>query len=198
MRHAGELDKWGYRDADWDQYCDFDVSLPIKDALKGLGVDDKMGVEEAHNKCMECDHEAEATIDGTTYHPTGARFTTIFNAEDGVIVAWSSYGAKYEAARQNPPVTVLPKLQNWSDIAWLQWINNAGDKVKNLRYVFRSPAFNTDAEWLITRAWGNAGKQLPFETWPGVEFSMDTDEGKAILSSPNGAGVAYLLFTHKR
>ncbi|KAF2832660.1 hypothetical protein CC86DRAFT_401412 [Ophiobolus disseminans] len=27
---------------------------------------------------------------------------------------------------------------------------------------------------------------------------MDTDEGKAILSSPNGAGVAYLLFTHKR
>lgn len=27
---------------------------------------------------------------------------------------------------------------------------------------------------------------------------MDTDEGKAILASPNGSGVAYLLLTHKR
>jgi len=27
---------------------------------------------------------------------------------------------------------------------------------------------------------------------------METDEGKAILASAHGSGVAYLLFTHKR
>jgi len=34
--------------------------------------------------------------------------------------------------------------------------------------------------------------------WPGrKEYSMNTNEGKAILGSPNGRGVALLLIQHK-
>jgi hypothetical protein len=145
---------------------------------------------------MQLEHENEVAIDGTTYKPTTAYFTTVFNPIEGVIIAWGSYGAKYQGSKQDPPITVLPKLQNWSDITWLQWAQLAGDMAKNLRFIFRSPVANTEAQWLITRALQLSGKQL--STWPGVEFSMDTDEGKAILASPNGSGVAYLLLTHKR
>ena len=145
---------------------------------------------------MQLEHENVVTVDGTTYQPTTAYFTTVFNPVEGVIIAWGSYGAKFQGSKQKPPITVLPKLQNWSDIAWLQWVHMAGEAAKNIRYVFRSPVANTEAQWLINRALEQSKKEL--KTWPGVEFSMETDEGKAILSSPNGAGVAYLLFTHKR
>jgi hypothetical protein len=91
---------------------------------------------------------------------------------------------------------MLPKLQSWSDIAWLQWAEIAGENAKNLRYVFRSPVANTEAQWLINRAFQLSGKEL--KTWPNVDFGMATDEGKELLSSPNSAGVAYLLFTHER
>jgi hypothetical protein len=192
----GELAKWGYGDAAWDDYYDLDASLPIKKALAGLGVDTRTIKEDGHNRCMQLEHEVEVAVDGTTYTPTAAYFTTVFNPVEGVIIAWGSYGTRYMGLQQKPPVTVLPKLQSWSDIAWLQWAKIAGEKAKDLRFVFRSPVANTEAQWLISRAFRLSGKELSI--WPGVEFDMTTAEGKAILSSPNGAGVAYLLFTHKR
>jgi hypothetical protein len=102
----------------------------------------------------------------------------------------------YQGSKQKPPITVLPRLRGWSDIAWLQWVEIAGENAKNLRYVLRSPVAKTEAQWLINRAFQLSSKEL--KTWPGVDFDMATDEGKALLSSPNGAGVAYLLSTHKR
>jgi hypothetical protein len=145
---------------------------------------------------MQLEHEVEVTVNGTKYTPTAAYFTTVFNPTGGAIIAWGSYSARYQGSKQKPPITVLPKLQSWSDIAWLQWAEIACENAKNLRYVFRSPVANTEAQWLINRAFQLSSKELT--TWPGVEFDMETDEGKALLSSPNGAGVAYLLFTHKR
>jgi len=192
----GELEKWGYGAAAWDDYYDFDVSLPIKQALAGLGLDIRTIQESGNNRCMQLEHEVEVTINRITYTPTTAYFTTVFNPIEGVIIAWGSYGARYQGSKKKPPITVLPKLQSWSDIAWLQWAKIAGENAKNLRYVFRSPVANTEAQWLINRAFQLSSKEL--STWPGVEFEMTTDEGKALLSSPNGAGVAYLLFTHKR
>ena len=55
------------------------------------------------------------------------------------------------------------------------------EPAKNLRYVFRSPIANTEAQWLMNRAFQVSGKEL--KTWPGVDFNMATDEGRALLSS---------------
>jgi hypothetical protein len=172
------------------------VSLPVKRALAGLGLDTRTIQEHGNNRCTQIEHESEVTVDGTKYSPTTAYFTTVFNPIGGAIIAWGSYGARYQGSKQQPPITVLPKLQSWSDIAWLQWAEIAGKNANNLCYVLRSPVANTGAQWLINRAFQLSGKELT--TWPGVEFDMATDEGKALLSSPNGAGVAHLLFTHKR
>jgi hypothetical protein len=172
------------------------VSLPIKKALAGLGLDTRTIQEHGNNQCMQLEHEVEVTVNSTEYTPTTAYFTTVFNPTEGVIIAWGSYGARYQGSKQKPPITALPKLQGWSDIAWLQWAEIAGENAKNLRYVFRSPVANTEAQWLINRTFQLSGKGL--KAWPGVDFDMATDEGKALLSSPNSAGVAYLLFTHER
>ena len=34
--------------------------------------------------------------------------------------------------------------------------------------------------------------------WPGVSFEMNTDEGKALLGTPNGFGTAWLLLNRYR
>jgi hypothetical protein len=36
------------------------------------------------------------------------------------------------------------------------------------------------------------------EGWPGHEFSMETDAGKALLGSPVGRWAGYILMQHKR
>ena len=33
--------------------------------------------------------------------------------------------------------------------------------------------------------------------WPGITFSLESDEGKAILGTPTGLGVAKLLLDHR-
>jgi len=164
--------------------------------LAGLDLDTRTIQEHGNNRCLQLEHGVEVTVDGTKYTPTIAYFTTVFNPTEGVIIAWGSYGARYQGSKLKPLITVLPKLRSWSDIAWLQWSEIAGKNAKNLRYVFHSPVTNTEARWLINRAFQLSGQEL--KTWPGVDFDIATDEGKALLSSPNGAGVAYLLFAHKR
>jgi hypothetical protein len=62
-------------------------------------------------------------------------------------------------------------------------------------YVIRSPIENTETEALIKQALDRVGK--PLGPWPGVVFDMNTDEGQALLGSPNGLGVGYLLIQHK-
>jgi len=75
-------------------------------------------------------------------------------------MASGAYGARHEGFLKNPKITVLPKLQNWSDLIWLQWMNKAVDQMAGLRYVFRLRSFNKDAEWLIVRALRQAKKEL--------------------------------------
>jgi hypothetical protein len=48
---------------------------------------------------------------------------------------------------------------------------------RNLRYVFCVLITNVDMQWLILHAPLRSKEMLG--TWLGVEFGMDTDEGKA-------------------
>lgn len=148
---------------------------------------------------MVLEHEYEVTVNGKTYRPTMARFQTVFNPVEGLIVAWSAYGAKHNGKEQKPPITEdadLPKLQRWSDVTWLQLINLENVDIVNIRYVFQSPVENKASMSLIARALQRRKTEL--STWPGGTIHMNSDEGKAILGSPSGTGVAYLLAQHKR
>ena len=42
-----------------------------------------------------------------------------------------------------------------------------------------------------------AGDLWATPPWPGLMFPADSDEGKLLLHTPNGKGVAWLLINHK-
>jgi hypothetical protein len=58
---------------------------------------------------------------------------------------------------------------------------------------------NKETNQHITRALGtlNPPKE-DVEVWPGHDFDMETDAGKALLGSPVGRWAGYFLMQHKR
>ncbi|KAJ5984854.1 hypothetical protein N7522_012050 [Penicillium canescens] len=86
-----------------------------------------------------------------------------------------------------------PAPYKLSDVYVLQWQKLAAgsNKIKNLKYFIRKDVQNPDTLRIIDEATGNVAKE-----WPGTTFSMESDEGKALLRTPNGVGLAYMLI-HK-
>lgn len=68
--------------------------------------------------------------------------------------------------------------------------------MRNIRFVMRTPCENSITQKVIKNAMNRTKQELG--KWPGVTFGMDSEEGKAILGSPNGWGVAFMLIQHKR
>jgi len=54
---------------------------------------------------------------------------------------------------------------------------------------------NDKTNEIIARCLRNAGREL--QEWPGVSFTTDSEEGHALLGSPNGATFAFFLMQHK-
>lgn len=97
--------------------------------------------------------------------------------------------------KQDPPVTTIPDLKQWSDITYLQWAALSSSKNSSLRYVMKTPCENPTTQLIISHAMKRTKQEL--SKWPGVSFSMAVEEGQAILGSPNGLGVGYLLVQHR-
>jgi hypothetical protein len=64
--------------------------------------------------------------------------------------------------------------------------------MKKLKYFIRFHVENDSSKAIALQA---CDQVIP--SWPGKEFDMTTDAGKAILGTPNGAGVAQLLIKYK-
>lgn len=97
----------------------------------------------------------------------------------------------------------VPPLKQLSDDIFLNWIRLAGpdrNRIAGLKYVFRCNVANDDTKNIVVDVESRIGHSIG--DWPGEVFQItDTDvnqrDGLAILGTPNGAGVAYLLFQHK-
>jgi hypothetical protein len=112
------------------------------------------------------------------------------------------YGPAYMGKQLQPPVTVLPHLKAWHDIAFLQHKAVAKAKhadLSNLNYVISSHVANKESFEILNWATGLDldifGSAIPWDK--RIEWDSNSDEFKAILASPNGRGVALLLITHK-
>jgi len=66
-----------------------------------------------------------------------------------------------------------------------------------LNYVFRVQIQNA-ATSLVLNNIISKHTTFTYEMWPGITFGMDTEEGKAILGTPNGCGVAWMLIQHSK
>jgi hypothetical protein len=65
--YAEDLKTWGYDVAEYDDYYDFDVSLPIKVALDGLGISMKKHTEGGQMYAFMWEHEIETEHDKKKY-----------------------------------------------------------------------------------------------------------------------------------
>ncbi|KAI9695499.1 MAG: hypothetical protein M1820_008601 [Bogoriella megaspora] len=122
---------------------------------------------------------------------------------------------------------IPPPLKQWSDVTYLEYARQAtsSSQLTNLRYIFRNKIDNLATRQAISRALRihsnipisfssdtNNGEDSSSSNgdndddgtprwypgpWPGVTFDTDTDEGKALLATPNVGGVAWLLIQHK-
>lgn len=70
-----------------------------------------------------------------------------------------------------------------------------------LKYVLQHYVINeTVLETVKIINEANSGKLMHSKNpqWPGIEYKADTAEGQALLGTPNGSGVAYMLIQHRQ
>lgn len=91
------------------------------------------------------------------------------------------------------------RLRQLSDMWFLAYSNlmtTQNKPLDGLKGVWRHHIVNEETRALIFKALktrdGNQAK------WPGVDFQPDSDDFAALLASPNGRGVAWLLINHKQ
>ncbi|KAL8739959.1 MAG: hypothetical protein Q9184_008549 [Pyrenodesmia sp. 2 TL-2023] len=111
-----------------------------------------------------------------------------------------------QAKQPNPPSNAVitnvytPPLSRWSDVTWTvyQDLANAAQKGK-LQFIGHDQVNNDFSARVMVyiirkhqpQGNPNARPSLPF---PGFEFGIETEEGKALLGTPNGLGTAWLLY----
>ncbi|RYP24602.1 hypothetical protein DL765_000428 [Monosporascus sp. GIB2] len=135
---------------------------------------------------------------------TRAEFANGMNGEGGVIIADKNKSPR-AAIGQVPPFPIS-RIKQWSDAAFGQWelaANAADAPVDGLRFIIRSWITNEETQNQIIEALRRVGHS----TFPGFAnrqtFSRssqnqnEVDGFYALLGTPNGAGSAFLLATHK-
>jgi hypothetical protein len=152
-------------------------------------------------------HDEDVTVDGVYYPLTRGCFYSAMNPDIGVLIACfntNPAGMTDQHGHTDPKTMILPKLQHWSDVAFLQWQSLSDEGViPDLKYIIRSHIQNADCVGIIKsnilptlrQKLNRRTSWLPM--WPGIDFDMTSEEAKALLGTPNGSGVAWLLAQHK-
>lgn len=148
-------------------------------------------------------HNETVSHDGTVYPPTSATFRSYVDRTNGVLVAQQNYGPAHIAPESEMDVPI-PKLKHWTDIVYLQWTDPRLQHLPNdLNCVIRMRIGNDETLAMIERVLADYREEhrTP-EYWvsdaQGLTWESETEAAKALLGTPNGNGVAWLLIQHKQ
>ncbi|KAL8996224.1 MAG: hypothetical protein Q9169_004202, partial [Polycauliona sp. 2 TL-2023] len=122
--------------------------------------------------------------------PTGGYYHNFMLPTSGAIIAAENYSPRFKQ-----PLGPIPPLNRWSDIIWLSWLASGGNG-RNLILILRSNIITQSTRDVLEFIHGadQDNLQLP---WPGRAYStLTTREGKALLATSHGRGVAWLLADH--
>ncbi|CAO2650677.1 Nn.00g019690.m01.CDS01 [Neocucurbitaria sp. VM-36] len=153
---------------------------------------------------VEVDDQTYRGPDGRVRRPykvTGAEYNIGVNGKQGGIIAFKRYGPADRAKKMVPPVPEdqFPPLKSSSDIIWALWeklllpdahLRDQG----NINFFISLSIENAETIQILKRALSQVNSDL---TRAGRTFDMITEEGKAILGSPNAIAFAYFLIQHK-
>ena len=122
-------------------------------------------------------------------------FEQVVNPTKGYIIANNNRTPE----NAHCPQHWMPQLRKWSDVAYLQYQYCAQKQkvsLRNLKSVYRSNIINGRTKAIIFSILHARNANLT--AYPGITFKADTLEGQALIGTPNGQGVAWLLIQHKR
>ncbi|KAJ4316879.1 hypothetical protein N0V94_005221 [Neodidymelliopsis sp. IMI 364377] len=211
-----ELQMWRWSVFSPSTYtCKMNRHWMIPEAMKSLGLSGKPVSEGGDNACYRVEHwdpkqvengrQVPAIsqwykVDGQDYQATKAHYEFGVNLKGGAIFGFFLDSPVYAAStlwyggRKPASTSALPRLRAFSDVLWGYW-NRQNPNIKNIRYFFMLGISNDETNKLIATCLQKSGKTL--NEWPGTKFGTETDEGHALVGSPNGAAFAYFLMQHK-
>jgi hypothetical protein len=137
--------------------------------------------------------------------PTRAHFEVAYGYRCAVIASIDANGPDHQIRNNVRANLPAPALKHWSDIVFLEWQEQCRKNktpIDQLSHVFRLNVTNDATKAAIDQALKSIGlerRQLYGKGW--VErrtFSVDDEAAKALLGTPNGVGVAYLLLRYRK
>jgi len=144
-------------------------------------------------------------------YATGSVFYQSFIPSSGAIIADKNVNPEntddmralgIKPTPQNPMPDVFTQIRKWSDAAFLEWkeaCQKTNTDIMNVQYIFRAWVTNQATQAIVFEAFRRTNTAT-IGKWPDrKKFTLadNPDELYAILASPNGAGCAHLLITHK-
>ncbi|KAF9699865.1 hypothetical protein EKO04_002094 [Ascochyta lentis] len=217
-----ELKTWGWLDTDnnhnnADYFCNFEESMGSM--FKALGIDGKSAELGGPNHCFYLEHKNGPTVkknvdgtlpeeadqtyeaEGNEYRVTGAYSRIGINRADGIVYFLHrrspERGAEILWNVPSPDLSALPKLRSSSDLAFGMWNRVPSLNGQKIVKFMSVNIVNEDAEEIIKHALQMVDVD-EVQPWPGTDFDMTGDAGKALLGSPNGLGAAYFLLQHHK
>ncbi|KAG8533452.1 uncharacterized protein KY384_002235 [Bacidia gigantensis] len=145
--------------------------------------------------------------------PTGGSFENRYNPKGRMITGVNNY-SPYSKLQGQANVTIgtntnvapfqrVPDLQKWSQVVAIVWSHLAGNDAHNLKYIFKMGIVTTATQQVMIEAARRqpinmqSANTFEFTTeWPGYKFGAGSDGYAALMGTPHGVGIAYLLHEH--
>lgn len=117
----------------------------------------------------------------------------------GTILITTAYGPTYWVKKRGVPDNEIqqhiPKLHRLSDAVWEVW-KAVTDQLQTLRFLARDGIRNRITIPLLDYLFKRDRSSLEVPWDRRLTFGLDSDEGKALLATPHGIAVAWLLIHH--
>jgi hypothetical protein len=160
-----------------------------------------LGIQNPGDDCtiVQTEHIQDVTINGILIPATRAEFSSTTNTRAGLLCAEYNFGPAYGASLLEWDADVpLSCLKHWSDVAFLRWSSLQKAAPGALEYVLRSRISECNTLAVIEELVASLPEEHRYLSWPGISFDMEhNDHAKALLGTPNGSGVAWLLAQHR-
>ena len=132
---------------------------------------------------------------------TQADYTNVFNVPGKTIVANVNFSPAYIVSQRNRDLSSgevaqrVPQVFRWSDVTWVIWADQAKARAGSLKYIFRHNCVTEATRAIIEIAAGVGVGSFSAE-WPGIEYRKGTEGFQALLGTPHGKGVVWLVVDH--
>lgn len=144
--------------------------------------------------------------------PTFGSFRQIYNWQYRAIIGTDNFSPLHEVKIKHHGATdaqlrntilpnSLPNLRQWSDVTFIVWSERAGKQiplpkaVNSLKYIFTNQVTTKETKEVMGEALSHV-TDLRMPPWPGIYFPLGKEEMRALMGTPHGKGVAYLLLDH--